>query len=137
MIKHLLLAPVNNYFDINPSGVILNRFSKDFKVVELGLTHNITSQTGTILGIIIHITLAAYNFIWLLIIVPIIVLSLIFCYFIYAKGMKEVRRIEAITNSPIITHLNESNHGSSTIRVYNKISQFEHKQYILQDLNGA
>ena len=51
--------------------------------------------------------------------------------------MKERSRIEAITNSPIITHLNESNSGSSTIRVYGKIDEFEQKQFFLLDRNGA
>ena len=51
--------------------------------------------------------------------------------------MKEVSRIETITNSPIITHLNESNNGSSTIRVYGKTEEFERKQYFLLDRNGA
>ena len=53
------------------------------------------------------------------------------------KGLKEVTRIEAITYSPILTHLNESNNGASSIRVYGKIKEFEEKQYFLQDRNGA
>ena len=56
---------------------------------------------------------------------------------IYTKGLKEATRIETITNSPIITHLNESNDGVSTIRAYDKIDEFEQKQYFLQDRNGA
>ena len=131
MLKRLMFAPVNIYFDITPSGVILNRFSKDFRIVEINLTHSVTTQIGTLLGIITHIALAAYNFIWILLITPIVIVSLIFYFKLFVRGMKEVTLLENITNSPIITHLNESNFGSTIIRVHGKIDQFEQKQYIL------
>ena len=89
------------------------------------------------MDIIVNIIVIANTFIWILVILPAVFLSLIFLYFIYIKGLKEVTRIEAITFSPILTHLNESNSGASTIRVYNKIEEFEQKQYFLQDRNGA
>ena len=137
MLRHLLFAPVNMFFDITPSGVILNRFSKDFRTVEVLLTANVTSQVFLVTTIILTIALAALNFIWILVIVPVIAISLIFCYVLYVKGLKEATRIEAITSSPILTHLNESINGVSTIRVYGKIDEFEQKQYFLQDRNGA
>ena len=34
MLKKVLNAPINLYFDVTPIGRILNRFSKDLNVVE-------------------------------------------------------------------------------------------------------
>ena len=137
MLKRLLYAPLNLFFDVTPSGMILNRFSKDFRTVEILLIANVLQQVEVFISIVITIILAAYNFIWILIIVPVIAISLIFCYVIYVKGLKEATRVEAITSSPILTNLSESINGASTIRVYDKIDEFEHKQYFLQDRNGA
>ena len=137
MLKHLLYAPLNMFFDVTPSGIILNRFSKDFRTVEILLIANVLQQVEALITVAITITLAAYNFIWILVIVPIITICLIFCYVIFVKGLKEATRIEAITSSPILTNLSESINGASTIRVFDKIDEFEHKQYSLQDRNGA
>ena len=38
MIKRLLYAPINLYFDVTPSGFILNRFAKDLTITEINLT---------------------------------------------------------------------------------------------------
>lgn len=37
MIKKVLNAPINLYFDVTPIGRILNKFSKDLSVLELQL----------------------------------------------------------------------------------------------------
>ena len=86
MIKRVMHAPINIYFDVTPSGVILNRFSKDFRTVEIDLTSCVIQQIGDLMSIIVTIILAAYSYIWILVIVPIVALSLLFCYMIYIKG---------------------------------------------------
>ena len=35
MIKNVLNAPVNLYFDVTPIGRILNKFSKDLSILDL------------------------------------------------------------------------------------------------------
>jgi ABC-type multidrug transport system fused ATPase/permease subunit len=35
MLEHVLNAPINLYFDVTPTGQIVNRFSKDVGTVEL------------------------------------------------------------------------------------------------------
>ena len=78
MIKRVMHAPINIYFDVTPSGVILNRFSKDFRTVEIDLTSCVIQQIGDLMSIIVTIILAAYSYIWILVIVPIVALSLLF-----------------------------------------------------------
>ena len=73
-----MFAPVNMYFDVTPSGVILNRFSKDFRVVEILLPENFEVLINNIMNIIIQIYLIANSFIWILAIVPLVTISLIF-----------------------------------------------------------
>ena len=35
MIERVILAPINLYFDITPTGRILNKFSKDLNLIEI------------------------------------------------------------------------------------------------------
>ena len=37
MIKSVMNAPINLYFDVTPIGRILNKFSKDLSVIEMQL----------------------------------------------------------------------------------------------------
>jgi ABC-type multidrug transport system fused ATPase/permease subunit len=34
MIAKVLLAPINLFFDVTPTGTILNRFSKDLQILD-------------------------------------------------------------------------------------------------------
>ena len=137
MLKRIMHAPVNTYFDVTPSGVILNRFSKDLQQVEMFLGFLIRAQMLNYVSIISGIVLTAYSIIWVLVLVPVVFIALIFCLRIYKKGLKEATRIESVTNSPILTHLGETSLGISTIRVYDKVDDFEQKQYFLQNQNAA
>ena len=129
-------APINRYFDVTSSGLILNRFSNDIQTVEVKLTELILNQITDMISIALSIALAAYNTIWVLVLVPLLILSLLYCFIIYARALKEAIRIETITFSPILTHLNETCHGASTIRVYNRIDDFEQKQHALLNKNS-
>lgn len=48
MIKAVLLAPINLFYDVTPTGVVLNRFSKDLEVLD----DEITMSFGYIISLI-------------------------------------------------------------------------------------
>lgn len=41
MITKVLRAPINLYFDVTPTGTILNRFSKDLTVLDNNFAYSI------------------------------------------------------------------------------------------------
>jgi hypothetical protein len=45
----------------------------------------------------------------------------------------EVERVESVSKSPIMNHFNETIDGTSTIRAFRKVEEFQSKQYSLQD----
>lgn len=137
MLKRVCYAPVNMYFDITPTGVILNRFSKDIQTVEMVLPFTIRSQLINYVSILSGVAIATYNVVWVLICIPFMVLACYYFLRLYSKALKETSRIESISNSPIITHLGETISGTSTIRAFNKVEEFERRQYFLQDQNVA
>ena len=78
MLKSLMNAPINLYFDVTPSGIILNRFAKDLSVAEIKLPANVLSQIEDVMDIIADIIVIAKTFIWILVILPVVIISLIF-----------------------------------------------------------
>ncbi|EDS36162.1 multidrug resistance-associated protein 1 [Culex quinquefasciatus] len=122
------------FFDTNPAGRMLNRFSKDMGAMDELLPKSIMDSTQTILTIIgamVVVMVVQPYFI-----VPILVLLAILLYArsIYMKTSQNTRRLEGITRSPIFSHIATTLHGLSTIRSFQVqsllISEFEQHQNV-------
>lgn len=113
-----LIRSSMRFFDTNPSGRILNRFSKDMGAIDELLPKAILDAGQVIMmmfgSLIVSCTV---NPIFL---VPIVFLGTIFYWIrkIYLKTSKNVKRLEGMTRSPVFTHLNATLEGLSTIRAY-------------------
>ncbi|PNF26812.1 hypothetical protein B7P43_G17381 [Cryptotermes secundus] len=125
------------FFNSNPSGQILNRFSKDMGTVDeiVPLTMIDCIQIGlSLLGIIVVV--AVVN-VWLLI--PAAVMFLIFCilrvYFVATS--RSVKRLEGITRSPVFSHLSASLQGLTTIRALGAQAMLEKEFDGHQDLHSS
>ncbi|XP_058800223.1 ATP-binding cassette sub-family C member 4-like [Phymastichus coffea] len=132
-----LIRATMRFFDTNPSGRILNRFSKDLGAID-ELLPKATLDAGQIIlamwgSLIVTCTANKYF------VIPIVVIGGIF-YFIrkvYLKTSKNVKRLEGITRSPVFTHLNATLNGITTIRAYQaeKILKTEFDK--LQDMHTS
>ncbi|CAI2362549.1 unnamed protein product [Moneuplotes crassus] len=135
MNQSIFNAPINLYFDKTPTGVILNRFSKDLNVVDNAIPYAVRYVIWSSLLVLSAIAVAVYNVVWVLIAIPFMFLIIYWLFKSYIKALKEVARVESITNSPVLTHLGESMLGSSTIRAFKKTQMFRKNQFTLQDFN--
>lgn len=106
------------FFNINPSGRVLNRFSKDMgaidEVLPIALIDSL--QIGlSLLGIIVVVAIANY---WLLI--PTVVIGIIFYYIrvFYLATSRSVKRLEGVTRSPVFGHLSATLQGLPTVRAF-------------------
>lgn len=119
VVWKLLRAPVT-FFDSNPIGRIMTRFSKDIMVTDefLGLILNFTCFTGAkALGIMVLMIISVP---WMAI--P-AVISIIIMYFVRKRCIttqNDSQRIEGMTKGPVNTRLNSVMDGITTIRVFNK-----------------
>ncbi|CAI2174221.1 16345_t:CDS:10 [Funneliformis geosporum] len=119
LLATVIKAPLR-FFDTTPIGRILNRFSKDFEVidstlaVDLGLfLHNLLMMVGVII-VIITITKAAIIFAIIYVIIGAL----------YAKISRELKRLDSITKSPLYSHYTETLIGLTTIRAFKVTEQF-------------
>ncbi|XP_037789915.1 canalicular multispecific organic anion transporter 2-like [Penaeus monodon] len=117
VLDNVLRLPMS-FFDTNPSGRIMNRFSKDVDVLDsllpmlMGAGLSCFAQVATTLIVLVGSTPLAG-----LVIVPIMV----FYYFIqvvYISSARQLRRIESVSKSPIFSHFGESVQGVATLRAF-------------------
>nr|XP_023014259.1 probable multidrug resistance-associated protein lethal(2)03659 isoform X1 [Leptinotarsa decemlineata]XP_023014260.1 probable multidrug resistance-associated protein lethal(2)03659 isoform X1 [Leptinotarsa decemlineata]XP_023014262.1 probable multidrug resistance-associated protein lethal(2)03659 isoform X1 [Leptinotarsa decemlineata] len=106
------------FFNTNPSGRILNRFSKDMGCIDEVVPLCLIDTMQIALNVIaVNIVIATVNP-WIL--VPTLVMVLIFYLFkvIYVSSSRNVKRMEATTRSPVFSHIHASLQGLPTIRAF-------------------
>uniref|UniRef100_A0A1A9WJ69 Multidrug resistance-associated protein lethal(2)03659 n=1 Tax=Glossina brevipalpis TaxID=37001 RepID=A0A1A9WJ69_9MUSC len=120
------------FFNTNPSGRILNRFSKDMGQIDEILPSVMIDVIQIFLSLFgIVLVIAVVN---PLVLLPTLLLAIIFYNLrtFYLKTSRNVKRLEAITRSPIYSHMATSLTGLSTIRAFGAqrvlISEFDNHQ---------
>ncbi|XP_067646367.1 probable multidrug resistance-associated protein lethal(2)03659 [Eurosta solidaginis] len=125
------------FFHTNPSGRILNRFSKDLGQVDEILPAAMLDVIQIFLWCLSSVLLVSIVNAWNLL--AALILGVIFYYIraFYLKTSRDVKRLEAVTRSPIYSHLGASLSGLSTIRAFGaqKILTAEFDNY--QDLHSS
>ena len=115
MVLAVLKAPVL-FFDKTPVGRILNRFSKDISVMDDDLPTRFLLAVEVSLFSISTVLLPIAANAWL-ILVAIPVVAVVLCYGrYYIKSSREIKRLEAITCSPVYSHILETVAGLEVIR---------------------
>nr|CAD7416156.1 unnamed protein product [Timema poppensis] len=115
MFENILRSKMR-FFDTNPSGRILNRFSKDMGSVDELLPRALIDTIQILLvmlGILAMILVVNY-----IMIVPMIIVGIVFFAMrvVYISSARSVKRLEGITRSPVFSHLSASMNGLPTIR---------------------
>eukprot|EP00042_Codosiga_hollandica_P050130 m.592762 g.592762 ORF g.592762 m.592762 type:complete len:933 (-) comp58023_c0_seq1:1350-4148(-) len=126
-----------HFFDTNPVGRILNRFSKDLGFLDDLLPwcyfDFLTGALGFV-GIVLFISIANP---WIfLATVP---LSALFLYLrsFYMKFGRDSKRIEATERSPVFSHFSTSLAGLAIIRCHESHERFVERLFTLLDTHGA
>jgi len=124
LTESILRAPVS-FFDVTPTGRILNRFAADMDKIDLELTNNLSQGINCIftilgaLGAMIVATKGAF-------ILPMI--PLCFLYYVVQKWFRktstELQRITNIATSPIFSDFSQILSGTSTVRAYGQQERF-------------
>ncbi|KAL7299634.1 hypothetical protein TKK_0007396 [Trichogramma kaykai] len=115
MLGCLMRAPIS-FFDRNPSGRIINRFSKDLSAVDETLTQAMM-ESFQVLSILIGVAVQVLVINWTLIF-PMTAMICIHLYlrFVYLATARSVKRLEGNAKSPVFSHANSTLRGLLTIR---------------------
>ena len=106
------------FFDTNPLGRVINRFSNDVDIMDMKIPSQIFDFLWCMmeaLATIVIISIATPSF--LIVVVPILIL---FCFIqrFYVVTSRQLKRIYSVSNSPIFSHFGEAVSGASIIRAF-------------------
>ncbi|XP_061290380.1 ATP-binding cassette sub-family C member 4-like [Bos javanicus] len=135
MLKSILRVPVL-FFDRNPAGRILNRFSKDIGYMDDVLPSSFQKFFQTFLQVIGVVVVVVVVIPWIAI--PVIPLGVIFFFLrrYFLETSRDVKRLECSTQSPVFSHLASSLQGLWTIRAYKAEQRFQELFDSHQDLHS-
>ncbi|CAH1098765.1 unnamed protein product [Psylliodes chrysocephalus] len=132
IFNNVLQAPMR-FFDTNPSGRILNRFSKDMGAIDEILPR---AQFDTLQIFLVLFGILTMVFIvtpWMM--VPTIVLGTIFYWFrvVYLKCAQAIKRLEGTSKAPMFSYVSATLYGMPTIRSANAEQMLVKEFDALQD----
>nr|QNH67948.1 ATP-binding cassette transporter subfamily C member 1 X9 [Brachionus plicatilis] len=112
------------FFESTPIGRIINRFSKDIEAVENMIPISYRSLVRCIFQVIF--TVIMISFVTPFFLMPLIPISIVY-YFVqrfYVAAMRQLKRLNSVSKSPIFSHFGETLTGVSTIRAYSSERRF-------------
>ncbi|EDV27235.1 uncharacterized protein TRIADDRAFT_22762, partial [Trichoplax adhaerens] len=119
-----ILRTVIHVFDTYPSGLILNRFSKDCAQMDDNIGYSLMFTVQCILLIFGQILTTAIINPWMLIPIVIVTIPFLILRKYYLNLSRDVKRLEAAGSSPIYSHVSTTLQGLTTLRSYGASSRF-------------
>ena len=128
MLSAILKAPVL-FFDTNPVGRILNRFSRDIGIMDELLPDIFLEALQLVLFCIGAVVLPSILNPWIILpAIPLIIIFLLTGRY-YLTAARDLRRLEGINRSPVLSHFSDSLMGLVTVRAYKREDAFLEKLY--------
>ncbi|XP_078669852.1 ATP-binding cassette sub-family C member 4-like [Branchiostoma floridae x Branchiostoma belcheri] len=116
MLMSILQAPMS-FFDSNPVGRILNRFSKDIGIMDELLPQAFFDYLQLILVVTSALLVSAVVNPWVLIPTVPITAAFFLTRHYYLQTSRDVKRLEATARSPVFSHVSTTLSGLATLRV--------------------
>ena len=128
MLTAVLKAPVL-FFDTNPGGRILNRFSRDIGIMDELLPDTFLDALLQTLFVSGSLALSSILNPWVIFpaITSVVIFILIARY--YLRSARDLRRLEGVNRSPVLSQFSETLEGLVHIRAFNKQQEFLESLY--------
>lgn len=135
-MKGLLNAPIA-FFDVNPVGRILSRFSGDIMRLEWFNTIRMLMLNLCLATCVAQMVLICLASPYLLVLVVILVMISIRSFLLFKPVYLESQRFESVSNSLLTSRFSESLAGDETVTAYERDIQFLKKFQSAMDKNQA
>ena len=123
LLNRVMRSPMS-FFDTNPTGRIINRFSADIDKIDLTIPFIFSDFLWCACEVVAVLVIISYSTPeFLYVIIPLFVLYF-FVQRYYIKSSRQLKRLESISKSPIYSHFTESVNGAMTIRAFKQTERF-------------
>ncbi|GMH36556.1 hypothetical protein BSKO_04424 [Bryopsis sp. KO-2023] len=137
LLKRTLRLPMS-FYDTQPSGRLINRFSKDTQSLD-------TEMRFVVLMVISCLVHALFTFVVIGAVTRIVIVAAVayaVLYFLiqqrFVAATREMKRLDSIATSPIFSHFNATLQGLQTVRAFGRQSNFLAKnEALINDSNRA
>lgn len=126
MLRFVLRAKIE-FFDTNPLGRILNRFSADVGILDDTFPFTIHDFTVGLFVVVGSVITAGIVLPFILVVIPPLLIVFMRLRKVFVSTTRELKRLEGIARSPIYAMVSESLSGVATIRTNSKIGYFMNK----------
>ena len=127
LVDSILHTPIS-FFDVTPTGRVLNRFAYDTDKVDLELNNSLSQALSTIFSVLgaVGAIIASTKGIFL---IPLIPLSYLYYYIQkwFRRTSTELQRVVSITGSPIFADFSQTLSGTPTVRAFGMQNRFFNK----------
>lgn len=130
-----LISTKTRFFDLNPSGRIMNRFSKDMGSSDEQMPKAFLDAAQINLSMIGSLCVTIFTNVKFSVVI--IVMGALFWLVrkIYLKSSTNIKRLEGTTKSPVFSHISATLSGLSTIRAFQAEQLLRQEFENHQDLN--
>ena len=124
MVKSVFRSPMQ-FFQTNPHGRLMNRFSKDINLLDEILPRTIFDFVQSASMVFGTIVISAIVLPYVLFLLPFLTVIFYYLHRYFVKSVRQVKRLESITRSPIYAEVPSTLEGLSVIRAFKAESRFE------------
>ncbi|EEC01718.1 multidrug resistance protein, putative [Ixodes scapularis] len=117
MLNGVMRAPLS-FFDVTPSGHLLNRFGKDIDQLDVQLPWSAHFALELLFLFVSSIFLICANISMCLLIVVLYAVCFLVLRSRFVVQSRQMRRLETVTRSPVNNHFSETIDGLSSVRSY-------------------
>jgi ABC-type multidrug transport system fused ATPase/permease subunit len=124
VLDKVLGAPINLFFDVTQTGSILNRFSGDLDKVDDKLPEQFYMFLNLLTTIVWALTVCLVSSPFVICGFPFIAYIFLSIVAFYQKSARELKRLDALSRSPVLQHFSESIRGLVTLRAFDAVPRF-------------
>jgi ABC-type multidrug transport system fused ATPase/permease subunit len=123
LLERVLRLPMS-FFEVQPLGRILNRFSSDIDQVDTGVDSQLNMALEAALKCVTALAMATYVLPPFVVVVGVVSTQYVRIANYFRKSVRELKRLQSTTRSPVLAHFAETLAGRTTVRAYGAGERF-------------